>query len=93
MIHFGKVGVTCKVADLPIAGFHLKKIQSAGGDQSFTNFDCGRFNFLVAPSVLVRRLTALCRREPFVSSWFGLKVDKTTCMPLEQMILLYETQP
>jgi len=31
--------------------------------------------------------------RPFVSSWFRLKVDKTTCMPLEQMILLYETQP
>ena len=31
--------------------------------------------------------------RPFVSSWFGLEVDRTTCMPFEQMILLYETQP
>ena len=53
----------------------------------------------VTPSVLVAHLF-LCEGlrscaggRPFVSSWFRLKVDKTTCMPFEQMILLYETQP
>jgi len=28
-----------------------------------------------------------------MSSWLGLEVDRTTCIPFEQMILLYETQP
>ena len=100
MIHFEKADVTSKVADLPIANFHLKKIQPAGGDQSFANFDCGRFNFLVAQSVPVAEsvlvhhlfwcegLRPCAGGRPFVSSWSGLEADKTTCMPFAQMILL-----
>jgi len=41
---------------------------------------------------LCKGLWSCAGGRPFVSSWFRLEVDKTTCMPAEQMILLYETQ-
>ena len=93
MIHFGRADVTCTVSDLSIANFHQRR---------------SNMLVAISPlPILIKDDPApwwqnlpLCEwlqpcagGRPFVSSWLGLKVDRTTCMPFEQIILLYETQP
>ena len=84
MVHFGKVDVTSKVLDPSFANFDYGKSSFLVATDLLPIFikedPASRWQNLP----LCEGLRPYAGGGPFVSSQFGLEVDRTTCMPSEQ---------